>query len=154
MKNVVSLVAVAALVLISSGCTSGPLSQWFRGAPCSACNPGVSLPHGCNSNTATGCDSGVCGSGVNTQPGFGAVPNTTGYPVYPEGSIEQGYQGEFPNGPIGPAPGYQPQMYGQPDFNAAPLVDPFGQAAPQGGMMGIDQGGIVMPQVSPNQAVR
>ena len=62
MKQLVLLVAVAAMLAMTSGCANGPMRQWFKGGACNSCQPPCGQPYGCGTNTATGCESGTCGA--------------------------------------------------------------------------------------------
>jgi hypothetical protein len=59
-KIVVSIIGLAVLIGCS-GCANGPLRNWFRGAPCSVCNPPISQP--IDGNLIGGCTNGACAEG-------------------------------------------------------------------------------------------
>ena len=62
MKKTLLALAITGLICSTTGCASGPLNQWFRGAPCNTCNPPIGASG--NLNLAPPCDSG-CGSSRN-----------------------------------------------------------------------------------------
>lgn len=138
MKKTLLALTVCGLICSLTGCASGPLSQWFRGAPCNSCNPPISQP-GAGLNLAPPCGSG-CGSTDNTTrrglfdwlrpqqntgPGS-SFPTDPGVQYYGDPGIPQL---EISPGPIGA--GVVPQTQ-----NYIPQVqDAFsqGQIAPQVG---------------------
>ena len=67
MRSLVLAIAVIAILSSTVGCANGPIRQWLRGAPCSACNPQFNAPAEGNffsSASSSTCPTGNCASGV------------------------------------------------------------------------------------------
>ena len=75
MKNYLITLIGAALLVSTIGCANGPIRNWFRGAPCNACNPQIQQPlnlappcDGCAENTVGSGLLGKMFKGNSSQP--------------------------------------------------------------------------------------
>lgn len=133
MKKTLLALAIAGLICSTTGCASGPLNQWFRGAPCNSCNPPIGATG--NLNLAPPCDSGGCGT---PKRGFfdWLRPQRTPQPA----SLPGGSFGNFSADP-------GVQYYGDSNAIVPPLEispGPIGQGViPQGGVINLPQNGII-----------
>ncbi len=82
MKRVALVLVAVTLLAGLSGCANGPFRRFFRGAPCSTCNPplGQSFDNGWGGSTATNCESGTCPAPDMTAPPIAG--NTTATDAY------------------------------------------------------------------------
>jgi hypothetical protein len=63
MRKLLTTLALVAICCSATGCANGPIRKFFRGAPCSTCNPPFGLFNR-GSQTVGNCNDGVCGAGV------------------------------------------------------------------------------------------
>ncbi len=84
MKKAFLVLGLTILTIAPTGCSRGPIRQFFRGSSCNACQPPMGRFWGANSNTMTNCEGDNCD--VN-----GAAQGAVGTGTVEAGAMETGY---------------------------------------------------------------
>lgn len=152
MKKTLLALAITGLICSTTGCASGPLNQWFRGAPCNTCNPPIGASG--NLNLAPPCDSG-CGSSRNGF--FGGFfdwlrPQSTQAPASLPGGVFPGDPGvQYYGDPGIPALEINPGTIGP--LGSVGSVGPLGSVGSVGPIGSIGSAGAVGQGVIPQGGI-
>lgn len=117
MNKLICLIAIATTLMLTVGCASGPLRDWFQGAPCNNCQPALQPSVGshaigtCTDGCATpsalpGQFTQATGTGINgpiapleSSYYSGNDPTTQSYPTQPFSQpAAQPIYGNIPSG--------------------------------------------------------
>lgn len=89
MKKAFLVLGLAILTIAPTGCSRGPIRQFFRGSSCNTCQPPLGRFWGANSNTITNCEGDNCDLNGGSENAVGTGTMETGY-------YDQGLQGSQP----------------------------------------------------------
>lgn len=103
MKRATCLVAIAALMMLNTGCANGPIARMLRGGECSSCSampaPSETYPYAYSTETSGTCGPNGCGTG------YGWSGDSSMAPVVGVDTMSGGLPGVTGTGGFGPAPG-------------------------------------------------